>query len=54
MIKYEDDGTKKACCDRCSKELTDTIITFISGDAICKECFENEHKEISVEEYLSE
>lgn len=45
-------GEKTAYCDRCSKQLTDTVVVMSAGDILCEDCFAKEHRIISVEEYL--
>ena len=49
-----DDGTtKKVCCDRCSKELTDKVVVLDAGDVLCEDCFDASHREMTVDEYLN-
>ena len=47
-------GEQNVFCDRCSKRLTDKVVIMASGDCLCEECFSNEHRIITVEEYLNE
>ena len=43
---------RRVFCDRCQKELTEKLVSFSSGDCICEECFNKEHKFMTPEEYL--
>lgn len=45
-------GETHVFCDRCSKEIFNTLILMNSGDVLCEECFEKEHKIMTVDEYL--
>lgn len=47
-------GEKTAYCDRCSKQLTDTVIVMTAGDILCEDCFANEHRVTTVDEVLKE
>lgn len=54
MVEIYEDGTKKLFCDRCGKELTDTVHLINMSDTLCEECFKREITEESVEEYLKQ
>lgn len=45
---------KKAYCDRCSKQLTDTVVVMAAGDILCEDCFSKEYRITTVDELLKE
>ena len=53
MIKWID-GNPHAFCDRCSIELLNKLVVLNAGDCLCENCFGNEHKIMTVEEYIQE
>lgn len=54
MVEYNKEINEvKVFCDRCSSELTDELVSCQQGDIVCKECFDKEHKIISVNEYIA-
>ena len=52
IITNPETNERRVYCDRCGEELTETLILYSAGDCICEECFNKEHKTITVEEYL--
>ena len=47
-------GETHVFCDICEKEITDTVYSLISGESLCKECFDNYYKALPVQEYIDE